>query len=542
MKTRTFFYFILIIIVSIMCFIPFICSAQQLGDVNNDTVINIVDALMVAQYYVDLNPAGFYPDAADTSGDGSVNIVDALLIAQYYVGLISEFPGQTQTPDPTQTPTPTQTPDPTQTPTQTGIPVSPSEYDNYVLADDPVTYWTLAPGANQDISGNNINGSFTGNPSSSTFPNGDAVSVFNGIDQYFEIPDNSLLEITRTGILTIEAWMRPDVLNFQIATGTGPYVHWMGKGEPDAHSWAARIYNYDSYRPNRISGYSFNLSGGLGAGSYFQDVLTAGQWIHYTLIINSHTGLTKIFKNGILRDTDYLSDYSIVPGDGTAPVRIGTRSLESFFEGAIGKVALYDYELTEKQLLVHYNVMRGYPLDRVAGEDFDSFTSGSQPLNFTLDTTANTSVLVSNGTSVSPPNSMHIVDNDTGGYARAVKYFSESANPVVEMKIKSPGEKVDISILESTYVARLYFREDGTFAYYYNSYVVVADYNTSDWNAVKIIFHGSSQTYDVELNSILVAADIPYYSSAQVVDTIRINTGSAETASGVYVDDIYVSE
>ena len=61
------------------------------GDVNTDGQVNIVDALIVAQYYVGLDPSPFDADAADTNCDGSVNIVDALLIAQYYVGLITEF-------------------------------------------------------------------------------------------------------------------------------------------------------------------------------------------------------------------------------------------------------------------------------------------------------------------------------------------------------------------------------------------------------------------------------------------------------------------
>ena len=38
-----------------------------------------------------LNPSNFNTDAADTNCDGSIDIVDALLIAQYYVGLISGF-------------------------------------------------------------------------------------------------------------------------------------------------------------------------------------------------------------------------------------------------------------------------------------------------------------------------------------------------------------------------------------------------------------------------------------------------------------------
>jgi hypothetical protein len=66
-------------------------APENLGDVNDDGAINIVDALITAQYYVGLNPSGFNTDAADTNCDGSINIVDALLIAQYYVGLISEF-------------------------------------------------------------------------------------------------------------------------------------------------------------------------------------------------------------------------------------------------------------------------------------------------------------------------------------------------------------------------------------------------------------------------------------------------------------------
>ena len=63
----------------------------NLGDVNNDNSIDIIDALLIAQYYVGLDPAGFDVSVADVNCDGRVDIVDALLIAQYYVGLVSEF-------------------------------------------------------------------------------------------------------------------------------------------------------------------------------------------------------------------------------------------------------------------------------------------------------------------------------------------------------------------------------------------------------------------------------------------------------------------
>jgi lysophospholipase L1-like esterase len=60
-----------------------------LGDVNSSGGIDIVDALMVAQYYVGLSPSNFNTAAADVTGDGNIDIVDALRIAQCYVGLIS---------------------------------------------------------------------------------------------------------------------------------------------------------------------------------------------------------------------------------------------------------------------------------------------------------------------------------------------------------------------------------------------------------------------------------------------------------------------
>jgi aryl-phospho-beta-D-glucosidase BglC (GH1 family) len=62
------------------------------GDVNGDASVTIVDALMIAQYTVGLNPTGYNGANADVNCDGSVTIVDALMIAQRYVGLISSFP------------------------------------------------------------------------------------------------------------------------------------------------------------------------------------------------------------------------------------------------------------------------------------------------------------------------------------------------------------------------------------------------------------------------------------------------------------------
>ncbi len=70
----------------------FSAYGQAMGDVNGSGAVDIIDALLVAQSYVGLNPVNFQSAYADVNGSGSIDIVDALLIAQLYVGLISQFP------------------------------------------------------------------------------------------------------------------------------------------------------------------------------------------------------------------------------------------------------------------------------------------------------------------------------------------------------------------------------------------------------------------------------------------------------------------
>jgi hypothetical protein len=81
--------------------------AQSLGDVNNNGSVDIVDALITAQYYVGLS-VSINTTVADVNCNGTIDIVDALLIAQYYVGLLSAFacaPTVTPSPNPTIIPT-----------------------------------------------------------------------------------------------------------------------------------------------------------------------------------------------------------------------------------------------------------------------------------------------------------------------------------------------------------------------------------------------------------------------------------------------------
>jgi Concanavalin A-like lectin/glucanases superfamily len=176
---------------------------------------------------------------------------------------------------------------------------------------------------------------------------------FDGRTSYAEVPDSPDLSVSSTGALTVSAWMKPDTLSFPRTEGTG-YVHWLGKGEDSRQEWVFRMYSAGNTenRENRISFYVFDPVGHLGIGSYFQDAITPGQWIHVVGVADGQS--TSIYKNGVPRDTDLYAG-SIVPQHGTAPLRLGTRDFNSYFLGGLGTVRLWNRALTATEISNLYN-------------------------------------------------------------------------------------------------------------------------------------------------------------------------------------------
>ncbi|OGV53449.1 MAG: hypothetical protein A2X45_24250 [Lentisphaerae bacterium GWF2_50_93] len=180
---------------------------------------------------------------------------------------------------------------------------------------------------------------------------------FDGSNAYIEIPDNNAFSVSTTRQLSISVWMRPDALDFNLSENN--YVHWMGKGSVrGSHEWTFRMYNKsDASRSNRTSFYLYNLPGGLGAGSYAQDQVSAGQWIHFVCVADLSTDSITLYKNGVKRDSDaiYNSQYHITPQNGSSPVRIGTRDFKSYFQGAIDDIRVYNRAMSAEEVLALYN-------------------------------------------------------------------------------------------------------------------------------------------------------------------------------------------
>ena len=184
---------------------------------------------------------------------------------------------------------------------------------------------------------------------------------FDGLQSYIEIPDSPDFSVPTTGALAVSAWIRPATLTFPSTEGKGvdlvkAYVHWLGKGEAGQQEWVFRMYSLDNTdgRANRISFYVFNPDGQLGVGSYYQDPnnpIQAGVWIHVLGAADSEN--TYLYFNGQLAHSNPYQG-QITPQHGTAPVRIGTRDFNSYFEGDIREVRFWNRTLTAAEVASLY--------------------------------------------------------------------------------------------------------------------------------------------------------------------------------------------
>ncbi len=269
-----------------------------------------------------------------------------------------------------------------------------SSYDSVVLSHNPSVFlgMTSSPTGNEkDLSGKGHNGVYKGGfPAQVKLPNGDLAAQFNGATQYLTVPSSPDMSIATTKTLTWEAWIRPDTLQFSNASSDG-YIDWMGKCQDYSPTceWEARMYSTvtSQNRPSRISAYVFNNSAGLGSAADWQpsstNVIQAGQWIHvvaeYQITStpngcnSAYPGSINIWVNGVKQNfgshfpTGCISQYSVTPKSSNSPLNIGTMALDTWFKGAVGKVAIYNRLLTQTEIEQHYTAMTGKPVTGSCG-------------------------------------------------------------------------------------------------------------------------------------------------------------------------------
>jgi len=190
--------------------------------------------------------------------------------------------------------------------------------------------------------------------------------TFNGTSAVVAVPNSPSLDFGSSG-MTVAVWMRPDALTFAKTEGSlasQQYVHWLGKGESGGQAWTFRMYSLTQPGPrqNRISFYVFKPDGGRGCGSYFQDPIVPGEWMQVVGVVNRAAREVSIYKNGRWRHSDSYASLNEALSGGTAPLRIGSKDLTSFFQGAIGPMWVWNRPLSAAEIQSLYE-SNAAPLD-----------------------------------------------------------------------------------------------------------------------------------------------------------------------------------
>jgi hypothetical protein len=213
---------------------------------------------------------------------------------------------------------------------------------------------TKAYGAKDAVGG--LNGVVKGNVQFT-----DVAAVFDG-KSHIELPDHNDFSAATTGGLTIVAFLTID--NWKGA-GASEYVHWAGKGKAGSHEYTFRHYvdggsGEAATRQGRVSFYAFNLAGGLGAGSYFQD---AEEKVERVIVGTLNAQTVSMWKDGVQRDSDPLSGYSIKLANGGSPLCLGTRDTSTgFLIGKIRNVAVFNRVLSGAEIKAIHTA-RALPID-----------------------------------------------------------------------------------------------------------------------------------------------------------------------------------
>ena len=172
------------------------------------------------------------------------------------------------------------------------------------------------------------------NPIESKIGNG---QLFDGVDDYIEVPDRDDFSPPISGSLTISAWISPAVLDFNNST---EFIRWMGKGKSSighVQEWHFVMYNQNGNdRPQRISFYLYSPAGGDGSGSYTQVPVEMNQWVYITGKVDNR--YTYMYRDGCLTGKDDWVSYGIRPKDGSEPVRIGTQYLGTPYDWWNGRI------------------------------------------------------------------------------------------------------------------------------------------------------------------------------------------------------------
>ncbi len=220
-----------------------------------------------------------------------------------------------------------------------------------------------------DSSGNSKTGTTSGTP---TFVTGKvAVTsipavqfdsyLYDGVNQYADIPDNAAYSIPTTGALTVSVWLKQYTNQFTLYEGSG-YVNVLGKsdfGSPNHVEWQMRLYNLTNtetdMRGNESSFYVFNSTGGTGVSSDFmRETTDVNRWVHYLATMDGT--YVRLYKDGVLQEVANYATFPITPADTIAKIYVAHADNNGYYYGEVGPIKIWNRVLKQGEITRQYTV------------------------------------------------------------------------------------------------------------------------------------------------------------------------------------------
>ena len=202
-----------------------------------------------------------------------------------------------------------------------------------------------------DSSGNNYNGTFTGDPSLTTDRNGvsNSAYAFDGTD-YIYTSNSMATEFTN--VFTISAWIK---------STNNATVDIFGLGQQECNSNAGPVIRLGSNINFNRCNEGFNTSN----SNYYYD----GVWHHYAFTYNGSQ--RKVYRDGNLVNTNTKSNIFNINTYGLAIGRAQMDQSGNYFIGSMDEVNVWNVALTDNEISSVYN-----------------YSGNAAPTNITLSATA----------------------------------------------------------------------------------------------------------------------------------------------------------
>ncbi len=220
------------------------------------------------------------------------------------------------------------------------------------LADlsDGLVVYSPFNGDATDGSGNGNDGIATGVVlTSDRFDNINSAYLFDGNDDYIDIPDSPTLDSYDT--LSVFCWLKTTTNNGTIITKTtSSESHGFQSG------WFFKVADFNV--PGELY-VSFRLGGGSPSETFYSNVsVNDDEWYHVGFTWNELLGEVKIYVDG---DVVFSDNDSLTIASNDAPVTIGWSSTHLYsagqYEGILDDICIYNRTLSESEVQDLYQIV-----------------------------------------------------------------------------------------------------------------------------------------------------------------------------------------